>query len=187
MSSTSLLADQVREVAQRRAERDALAAEIKDARAAFEATLGDKLALLKRERYEASNTALCMRCGAVMEHTVPSFVTCTIGGHDAIIEGVAQFVPERRVQLSGVPVYSCPACGLVETEAMRRAKLGDRTIRSAPSTVAQEDRTCAECEAPFQAAKHSRRKYCSERCQKARRLYGRSTIQTFFTVGRGAA
>lgn len=47
MSSTSLLADQVREVAQRRAERDALAAEIKDARAAFEATLGDRLARLK--------------------------------------------------------------------------------------------------------------------------------------------
>lgn len=47
MSTTSILTEQVREVATRRAERDALAAEVKDARAAFEATLGDKLARLK--------------------------------------------------------------------------------------------------------------------------------------------
>lgn len=47
MSTIDILRAQVREVAQRRAERDALAAELKDARAAFEATLGDKPARLK--------------------------------------------------------------------------------------------------------------------------------------------
>ena len=47
MSSTDILKQQIAEVAQRRAERDALAAELKDARAAFEATLGDKAARLK--------------------------------------------------------------------------------------------------------------------------------------------
>lgn len=119
-----------------------------------------------RERYEASNTALCMRCGAVMEHTVPSFVTCTIGGHDAIIEGVAQFVPERRVQLSGVPVYSCPACGLVETEAMRRAKYGPiapAQKKKGPRAVTVL-RPCRQCRKPFDTPIWSKRQHCSDTC-----------------------
>ena len=47
MTSIDILRQQLAEVAKRRAERDALAAELKDARAAFEATLGDKAARLK--------------------------------------------------------------------------------------------------------------------------------------------
>lgn len=47
MSTTDILRAQVREVAQRRADRDALAAQLRDVRAAFEATLGDLPARLK--------------------------------------------------------------------------------------------------------------------------------------------
>lgn len=47
MSTTDILRAQLREVAQRRADRDALAARLRDVRAAFEATLGDLPARVK--------------------------------------------------------------------------------------------------------------------------------------------
>lgn len=47
MSTIDILRAQVREVAQRRADRDALAAQLRDVRAAFELSLGDLPARLK--------------------------------------------------------------------------------------------------------------------------------------------
>ena len=47
MSSNTILAEQVREVAQLRAEKEQLAARIKDAREAFEATILDQTTRLK--------------------------------------------------------------------------------------------------------------------------------------------
>lgn len=88
MNAIEVLRQQMREVAQRRAERDALAAEIKDARAAFEATLGDKLALLK-----GLNEAVAMSEDAAKKLA------------EAIYETTASKQPATGVQIKVQTVY----------------------------------------------------------------------------------
>lgn len=114
----------------------------------------------------ASDVSVCTRegCGGIVDHYVPAFVTVTVGGHDAIIEGVQTFVPPRDVQLSGIPVAKCQRCGCIEPRRPRVAPSGPIDKKPSKRNVPKVERACIRCGTAFMTRTWDDSTHCSAKC-----------------------